>query len=287
MKRSEILSLAQKVEEEFSGRILFLVESGSRVWRFASEDSDNDLRGVFVYNTEKYLGLKPPSETISFILRDDEGKAVEDIELWEFGFFVKKMMESNPTVYEWLVSDIVYINREIKFYHHKIETEVEINRTILRELFFIHVNKDRLRYHYSRMMYGNFKKFLDENEANREQKVKVKKYLYVLRAMACCLCLEDGRFPSLNSYEVILYLSQELQDFFHHCVKLKMATEKTTMKRCPGFQKVVEDAYRIFRELKNCPNSTLHYEEMDELVIQVRLHLLMENYSEISPDYYF
>ena len=108
-----------------------------------------------------------------------------------------------------------------------------------------------------------------------------------MRAMASCLCLEDGNFPSLNSYEVIPYLSQELQDFFHHCVKLKMATEKTTMERCPGFQKVVEDAYQNFKKLKNCPNSTLHDEEMNELVIQVRLHRLMENSFEKSPDHYF
>lgn len=45
--KKEIISLCKQLEKEHHIKILFAVESGSRLWRVDSKDSDYDVRFVF------------------------------------------------------------------------------------------------------------------------------------------------------------------------------------------------------------------------------------------------
>lgn len=47
-KLDEIKAEIRSLEAERDVRVLFAVESGSRAWRFASPDSDYDVRLVYV-----------------------------------------------------------------------------------------------------------------------------------------------------------------------------------------------------------------------------------------------
>ena len=42
------------IEEKYGIKILFLVESGSRAWGWASEDSDFDMRFIIPFWTKPY-----------------------------------------------------------------------------------------------------------------------------------------------------------------------------------------------------------------------------------------
>ena len=56
--KQKITSYCRQIEEEENITILFAVESGSRLWRMSSEDSDYDVRFVFVQPLENYLSVK-------------------------------------------------------------------------------------------------------------------------------------------------------------------------------------------------------------------------------------
>ncbi len=94
-----------QLESQFSIKLLFLVEGGSRIFGYASESSDYDVRGVFVHPLSVYLGLKPYDEVIT-IQRDNQ-----DIVLFDIRKFHRLLLDSNPNVLEWVRSPIVYYDR--------------------------------------------------------------------------------------------------------------------------------------------------------------------------------
>ena len=95
--------LAQ-VEEQRGVRILFATESGSRLWGFASKDSDYDVRFVYAKTTDEYLSLENRPDTIEWML--DEKL---DIVGWDLRKFLRLMRNSNPTTFEWLGSPEPYL----------------------------------------------------------------------------------------------------------------------------------------------------------------------------------
>ena len=68
-----------EIEEKENVTILFAVESGSRAWGFASEDSDFDVRFVYKHNDiNEYLRLEGIRDVIEWELND-----VYDISGWD------------------------------------------------------------------------------------------------------------------------------------------------------------------------------------------------------------
>lgn len=69
--KQRIHDLLDMLEEKHQIRCLYVIESGSRMWGFASDvegdldkSSDYDVRGVFCYKPETYLGILPYQEQI-------------------------------------------------------------------------------------------------------------------------------------------------------------------------------------------------------------------------------
>lgn len=55
------LANIEKIEQF---RILYAVESGSRAWGFPSQDSDYDVRFLYLRPVESYLSIAPPRDVI-------------------------------------------------------------------------------------------------------------------------------------------------------------------------------------------------------------------------------
>ena len=105
--REIILEELRKIEEVEKVKIIMAVESGSRAWGFASPDSDYDVRFIYVRKPEDYLKLEGNRDVIEWKL--DE---VLDINGWDLRKALRLLYKSNPTIFEWSASPIVYWETE-------------------------------------------------------------------------------------------------------------------------------------------------------------------------------
>ena len=159
------------VERERDVRVLFAVESGSRAWGMASEDSDYDVRFVYARREEDYLRLEDVRDTIEWRL--DE---TYDVVGWDLCKFLRLMRGSNPTVFEWLESPIVY--RESPAFD-------EVRGKAL-ECFSCKASA----FHYLGMAKG------EEKVYSKADRVSAKTYLYAMRAVLAARWVLDRGTPA-------------------------------------------------------------------------------------------
>ena len=100
-----ILERLAVIEQTEAVRILYACESGSRAWGFASPDSDYDVRFIYVRPRDWYLSIDLEHRR-DVIERPIEG--VLDINGWDLRKALQLMRKSNPPLFEWLHSPLVY-----------------------------------------------------------------------------------------------------------------------------------------------------------------------------------
>lgn len=207
----KIIKELKKIEKEEDVKVLFLIESGSRAWGWKSEDSDYDIRGVFI---QDYLVVEDVKRQIDKVIGN------LDITLWDFRKFLNLMTNSNPSVWEWLSSDIIYLESPL--------------RRKLKRIFTRDFNSLKLKKHYVSMAKQNFYKYIN----NIGDVANLKKYVYVLRSVACVLWIEKYKSPPPKNYRgVIGLLPKNIKRFFEKVVADKKKSESLKGKR----NKEVED----------------------------------------------
>lgn len=149
------------LEKSENIRIIYACESGSRAWGFASPDSDYDVRFVFVRPLEYYLGLEEKKDVI-----ESELNEIYDINGWDVSKLLKLLTKSNPVIFEWANSPIVY----------KTSPEWEQIKEILNQYF----QPVKSMHHYVSMAKNNVRTYFQGTEIN------LKKYLYILRPVLAC-----------------------------------------------------------------------------------------------------
>ncbi len=165
------------VERGHNLRILFAVESGSRAWGFPSPDSDYDIRFVYLHPRDWYLSLVERRDVIEIPIDEDD----HDVSGWDFRKTMRLLLRSNPPLYEWLVSPIIY-------------REDGGTMTALRALAERGYAHKSMGWHYLRMADRMYKAhFRNRTEAN------LKKYFYVIRPLCALIWLvERGILPPTN-----------------------------------------------------------------------------------------
>ncbi len=165
-----------EIEQTEHVRILHCVESGSRAWGFASPDSDYDVRFIYIREPKAYLRLEGIRDVIEWQLDD-----VYDINGWDVQKFLRLLYKSNPTVFEWNSSPIIY----------RTTPEWEEIAAMAQQYF---VSKASL-HHYLSMARTNYRVFLKGDE------VYLKKYFYVLRPILACRWILDKGTPPPMLFE--------------------------------------------------------------------------------------
>lgn len=223
--KQNILSLLKSLEKEKNIKILLAVESGSREWGFASDDSDYDVRCIHVSKIDKYLSLDTPSAQVD-LMKDEI-----DIVSWDVKKFFSLFLKSNPTVSEWLSSKIVYINNKINGFNQKQ----------LREIFDLGFSRYAIKKHYINLAKENYYKYIkDKNE------VSLKKYVYILRALGCVEFIQKtNSLPPLDWKESSIYLPDKIKDFFSNVVKSKKSSEKNIGIREKRIDDYIESCFNI------------------------------------------
>lgn len=164
--RDTIIKKLNKIEKQNNIKILYAVESGSRGWGFESKDSDYDVRFIYIHKPEWYLSIKEKRDVIELPIND-----LLDINGWDLRKTLVLFKKSNPTLLEWLNSPIIY----------RKESKLIDKLNILLKSYF---SSKSCIYHYLHMAEGNYREYL------KGEKVKIKKYFYVLRPIMACMWAE-------------------------------------------------------------------------------------------------
>lgn len=201
-----IVSKLHEIEQMEKVRILLAVESGSRAWGFASPDSDYDVRFIYIRDKEDYLRLNTMRDVIE--LPVDE---VLDINGWDLQKTLRLLYKSNPTLFEWVSSPIVYMESDF----------ADLFRRVMNDYF----SSKRSLYHYISMAEGNYREYL------KGGMVKAKKYFYVLRpVLACRWVLEKQTPPPMLFSELMKEeLPEVLMSDINRLLELKMKSPEIKM----------------------------------------------------------
>ena len=196
--RNIILEKIKEIEEKENVRVIMAIESGSRAWGFASPDSDYDVRFVYIRQLEDYLCLDKVRDVIEWQIDD-----VLDINGWDIKKALQLMHDSNPTIFEWCASSIVYKDSDL------FEK--------LKELRHSYFSCKKSLYHYWHMASNNYLNYL------QEEQVRIKKYFYVIRPLLAAKWIVDNgtQPPMLFSELVEAELPENLKDIIKHLLDMK------------------------------------------------------------------
>jgi predicted nucleotidyltransferase len=105
------------IEQEYELDILFACEAGSRAWGLANPYSDFDIRFIYRYHSLKnYLTLNKAKQVIDF-------QSPFDASGYDIFKAFELIAKSNPSIYEWVYSPIIYI--ETSEFSQKLKRVIE------------------------------------------------------------------------------------------------------------------------------------------------------------------
>lgn len=178
--RETIEKTIDRIESDYDVEILFAVESGSRAWGFESTDSDYDIRFVYRNLPKWYFNVLPKRDVIELPII-----GLDDYSGWDIRKALFLLNKSNPVLFEWLRSPIVY--RE------------DIGTTkLLRQAATHYFSPVSSIYHYLHMATGNNREYLQGDL------VKIKKYFYVLRPLLACMWIESRNDSPPMEFDLLL-----------------------------------------------------------------------------------
>ncbi|MCA8923069.1 MAG: nucleotidyltransferase domain-containing protein [Planctomycetes bacterium] len=211
MTEPRILAALERIEREHDVRVLYACESGSRAWGFPSADSDYDARFLYLQRPEHYLALdlEARRDVIELPIVDDL-----DVNGWDLRKALLLLRKSNPPLLEWLDSPLVYLER----------TGLA---QALREFAAAHVSPLACGHHYLRMAQNNHRGYL------QGERVRVKKYFYVLRPLLAVRWLEQGRGPVPTPFDALLETVAERPELVR-CVRELVARKRSGEELAEG-----------------------------------------------------
>lgn len=205
------------------------------------------LLTIYVRPKESYLKLNRVRDVIELPIND-----VLDINGWDVDKTLKLLHKSNPTVFEWFSSPIVYQNTDF----------AEAFKLVMRRYFS---SKSGL-WHYLQMAERNYREYL------RGDMVKAKKYFYVLRPiLACRWILEKGTPPPMLFSELA---ASQLPDYLEETVAklLDLKMNLPEVKMIPRIDILNEYLDRSIEEVRalvlQYPKETIQdWDELNKLFL--------------------
>lgn len=245
--KQKIMDKLRETEIRYDVKIILAIESGSRGWGFASNDSDYDCRFIYVHRRDYYISVLEKRDIIEYAV-----DPVFDINGWDLKKAVQHMMKSNGVMHEWLSSSVIYINKE----------GLREDMRNLADKFF---NPKAVSYHYLKMAINKYKEIKGESES------KLKKYFYILRPLANIKYIETlHRIPHME-YDKNLAEISVPEQVLAEIQKLKKIKERVeeSYKIPPNqvlFDFFESEIQRIDAYLKNMEHKKYKdYEEADRV----------------------
>lgn len=166
MMEEKILKALKEIEKENNIEIIFAADTGSRTLGYSNENSDYDIRFIYIQKSEKYFKL---IEEIDMIQR-------KELNMDFLGFDLKKTLnllkDSNVQIWQWLYSSKIYATSD---YSEEI-------KKLSKEYFEL----KKFYHQYAGIISNNYKRKIRNGE-----KVKAKYYLISLIRIASMLKIEN------------------------------------------------------------------------------------------------
>ena len=236
-----------QIEARENIRIIYACESGSRAWGFASADSDYDVRFIFVRPVQDYLRVKELPDFIDAELND-----VYDINGWDLKKFFKQLYKSNPVIFEWAGSPIVYRNT----------LEWEKVSEVMKDF----IQDEKMLHHYKGMAKNNVRTNFCTSE------VVLKKYLYVLRpVLACVWIMQKHTVPPTEFMSLVEeVLPSELRCIVDELLTAKMnGSEKQTGSRISELDLFIETKLSEASMFAEVNTNELDLYKLDNLFLEI------------------
>ena len=163
-----------KIEKEFNIKILYAVESGSRGWGFSNENSDYDVRFIYVRPLNDYLSIENKRDVIDIHdLGDRDYKYDLDFSGWDITKTLLLHRKSNPALREYIIHDMVYRG----------------NVDFLDGLPSFDLNT--LKHAYGSMTYNNYMKYIKGAHTDDFSPRVVKTYCYCIRQILAWILIDE------------------------------------------------------------------------------------------------
>lgn len=198
-----LAKIKKHLQDQYTGTLLNLGISGSHLYGWSSKDSDIDLRGVFIVDSNKFLGLSRPTENVEM----KEGNM--DIVLQEIGKMTNLALKSNCTILEQIQAPQLYTTMDYLEW---------------KPLIMDKISKSGLYNSYKGMAMFNYAKFIKTG-----RKKTIKKYLYVYRALLSGTHALEAQVIQPNALELARYYHvKQLKDLIK--AKISGIEEETLNK---------------------------------------------------------
>lgn len=166
-KTNVIQQHLKEVEQEHEVKVLLAVESGSRAWGIESENSDWDVRLVYMHRPQWYLSVERKRDVIECMYEDKI-----DLVGWDLKKALGLLRSSNPSLLEWLHSPIVYMK----------DSDFMKAMEGVADRFF---NPSKMMYHYHRIYFTHNTRYL------QRENCRLKVFFYYLRGILGCRWIEQ------------------------------------------------------------------------------------------------
>ena len=172
---------------------------------------------------------------------------------WDIKKTLQLLYKSNPTVFEWCASPIVYMERE----------EFSWLKEVLPQYFSV----KKSLFHYWHMAETNYREYLKGNE------VRVKKYFYVLRPLLAAKWILDKNAapPVLFDEMVKAELEDEIRPELERLLEMKKALPEMGM--APKIQIMNDYIERVMPEIKSSAerieDGTADWGILDDLFLRI------------------
>ncbi|PSB20893.1 nucleotidyltransferase domain-containing protein [Phormidesmis priestleyi ULC007] len=201
----QLRDLLYKVEAEQGLRVIYGLESGSRAWGFESQNSDYDVRFLYVRPVDWYLCIEKRNDVLELGTSSDI-----DLSGWDLRKSLLFLRQSHPVLLEWLRSPVVYIEQpEI------IQRMREIGEEFFAPRASVH--------HYIGWAERILHRYFQHSD------LAAKRYFYVMRPILCCRWIQtiSGQPP---------LLMQELTTAIEMPINAKLALENLIERKRGGYE---------------------------------------------------
>lgn len=171
----ELRELLSKTESDYSLSMIYGLESGSRAWGFDSQNSDYDVRFLYVRPVDWYLCIEKRGDALDLGTSNNI-----DLSGWDLRKSLLFLRKSHPVLLEWLRSPVVYV---------ECSEIVQRMREIGEEFFAPRASV----HHYVGWAERTLHRYFHRSD------LAAKRYFYVVRPILCCLWIQTiGGQPPLR-----------------------------------------------------------------------------------------